>query len=330
MGSFKVYFKHRLEEKGINYETILHNIASIPRGVNSHLRLFLFQWLLNGLATQRRVRHFIEIDNVNPCYLCGSGSDTLEHLSCCEVTCAFADMCTSTATDLNYMCPWTPQKAGFRCRLDPQEIHNILFLSNAIWKARCLIAMGHSFRARNDLLRFLKQSAETCFTLYRDSRVRVVVPPPVLDPSVVLYRSDGAARGQGSDDIHACGFGCKCYGSDTVDDAWITSPLPDHFSNNEAEYEGVRCVLQRILRTRPVECIARMDSLLVCKQLRGEWQCKADHLKNYFDQCYGLLQRIRLTGIQIDLQHIYREFNKDADHLANLGADGQSSHRNWY
>jgi ribonuclease HI len=73
-----------------------------------------------------------------------------------------------------------------------------------------------------------------------------------------------------------------------------------------------------------------MDSLLVCKQLRGEWQCKADHLKNYFDQCYGLLQRIRLTGIQIDLQHIYREFNKDADHLANLGADGQSSHRNWY
>jgi len=156
------------------------------------------------------------------------------------------------------------------------------------------------------------------------------VSPPQLDPSVVLYRSDGAARGQGSDDTHACGFGCKCYGSASEPEAWIASPLPDHFSNNEAEYKGVRCVLRRILRTRPVECVAQMDSLLVCRQLRGEWQCRADHLKAYFDDCYDLLQRIRSAGTRIDLQHIYREFNKDADRLANLGADGQLSHNHWF
>ena len=100
-------------------------------------------------------------------------------------------------------------------------------------------------------------------------------------------------------------------------------------SNNIAEYIGSLMILQRVVRQDGHHCVLQMDSLLVAVQLNGIWRVLEPDLIPYFRRCRALLRDSRLSGKRIDVVHIYREHNGDADAEANRDADGIHEELNW-
>jgi ribonuclease HI len=85
-------------------------------------------------------------------------------------------------------------------------------------------------------------------------------------------------------------------------------------TNNEAEYLALIEGLKRAKRLSPSTLLVRSDSLLLVKQMRGEFKVKKYELvklhleaRRYFP-CKG-----------IRFEHVPREMNAEADRLANLG-----------
>ena len=72
-----------------------------------------------------------------------------------------------------------------------------------------------------------------------------------------------------------------------------------------------------------------MDSMLVTNQLLGQWRVLTSDLRPLYRQANAVLQRLQRRGSQVSIQHIYREFNKDADAKANLWDDGANAQHNW-
>ena len=88
-------------------------------------------------------------------------------------------------------------------------------------------------------------------------------------------------------------------------------------------------ILERIMRLPVRDNVIEVDSLLVSKQATAQWRCKSQDLQPYFDRCWSLIGSARQANKGIEIRHIYREFNADADTLANKGADGLDDALNW-
>ena len=177
---------------------------------------------------------------------------------------------------------------------------------------------------------FLLWSASSSDYLYDDGRRRNITPPPEVPSGSILYRADGAARGQGTEDGHASGFGCICYASNLGPQACISRQLPEDHTNNMAEYAALVCCLMRIARQPPATYYVQMDSLLVCRQVNGQWRRRSGNLHPFFNDSQQLVRMIQRQNSVIHVVHIYREWNGDADSLANTGADGRDTHDNWF
>jgi ribonuclease HI len=86
-------------------------------------------------------------------------------------------------------------------------------------------------------------------------------------------------------------------------------------TNNYAEYYGLIYGLEEAVK-RGIEYITvKGDSLLVIKQMRGEYQVKSDNLVNCFQKAKDLEKHFK----KIEFIHIYRNENKRADYLSNVG-----------
>jgi ribonuclease HI len=132
------------------------------------------------------------------------------------------------------------------------------------------------------------------------------------DPDAILW-SDGAARGNpgpaglgaiikrpSGEVLATCSEG---YGEAT---------------NNAAEYAALLMGLRRALELGLRRIEIRADSELLIKQLGGEYRVKNAALKPLFEQAQRLLQQFEWTR----LRHVRREYNSEADRLANQGIDG--------
>lgn len=88
-------------------------------------------------------------------------------------------------------------------------------------------------------------------------------------------------------------------------------------TNNVAEYRALIAGLEAALG-RGVESLAvRLDSLLLVKQVTGEYRVKAAHLKPLRRQAVALMERFD----DVSVEHVRREKNKVADALANDALD---------
>ena len=192
-----------------------------------------------------------------------------------------------------------------------------------------MVPTGHQFRNDSDLMTSLVRSCSNPKYMYADARQRQVQDLLPVPADAMLYRGDGAARGQGTSDVHVAEYGCICYASQNGPRAWKHVHLGDQDTNNIAEYNSLLCILLRIGRHPCLQIIVELDSLLVCRQVLGEWRCRSTLLRLYFDRCWDLLSRARSSGKLIQIRHIYKEHNYDADALANLGTDGLSDALNW-
>jgi ribonuclease HI len=89
-------------------------------------------------------------------------------------------------------------------------------------------------------------------------------------------------------------------------------PIQPTVTNNQAEYEALLRGLQYLKEARAVSVEVYGDSELVIKQLNGQYECKSDALRNYYEECREILKSFWL----VILQHIPREHNEEANRLA--------------
>ena len=88
-------------------------------------------------------------------------------------------------------------------------------------------------------------------------------------------------------------------------------------TNNVAEYRALIAGLEAVAHLRARVMHVRADSLLVIKQLRGEWKVKHANIKPLHAEARALLAEYEVA----DLQHVPREENTEADALVNQALD---------
>jgi ribonuclease HI len=88
-------------------------------------------------------------------------------------------------------------------------------------------------------------------------------------------------------------------------------------TNNVAEYRALIAGLEAVVPLGARIVHVRADSLLMIKQLRGEYRVKHANLKPLHAQACRLLAAYEI----VDLRHVPREENTEADALVNAALD---------
>ena len=88
-------------------------------------------------------------------------------------------------------------------------------------------------------------------------------------------------------------------------------------TNNVAEYSGLIAALGWAAAHGISRLQVRADSELLVKQMRGEYRVKSPGLQPLHEQARTLARQIG----SVTFEHVRREFNKDADRLANEAMD---------
>ena len=86
-----------------------------------------------------------------------------------------------------------------------------------------------------------------------------------------------------------------------------------HQTNNQAEYLALVLGLLH-LKKGSLKIIS--DSLLLVRQIKGEYKVRNENIKNIYLFAVKLLENFDYTIV-----HVLREKNKDADRLANIAID---------
>lgn len=92
-------------------------------------------------------------------------------------------------------------------------------------------------------------------------------------------------------------------------------------TNNVAEYRALIAGLEAAAPYRARRMRVRADSKLVIEQVKGTWKVKQPHLRPLLEQARGLLR----SYDEVDLQHVPRAQNADADALVNAALDAPDS-----
>jgi probable phosphoglycerate mutase len=88
-------------------------------------------------------------------------------------------------------------------------------------------------------------------------------------------------------------------------------------TNNVAEYNGLLAALRWAAANGVATLHIRSDSELLVKQMKGQYRVKNPGLQPLYEEAVGLTRRIG----RVTFEHVRREFNKDADRLANEAMD---------
>jgi ribonuclease HI len=89
-------------------------------------------------------------------------------------------------------------------------------------------------------------------------------------------------------------------------------PIQPTVTNNQAEYEALLRGLQYLKEAKAISVEVFGDSELVIKQLSGQYECRNDIPRNYYEECKEILKSFQL----VILQHIPRENNGEANRIA--------------
>jgi ribonuclease HI len=88
-------------------------------------------------------------------------------------------------------------------------------------------------------------------------------------------------------------------------------------TNNVAEYTAAIDGLQHAVGIGARSITLRSDSKLLIEQLSGRWRVKNPTLIRLHQEAKKLLGRFQ----SVSLEHVPREYNREADRLANRGVD---------
>lgn len=145
-----------------------------------------------------------------------------------------------------------------------------------------------------------------------DSLSGRVQPDPEEDTEELILQVDGAARNNpgpgGGGAVLKDGKGNVLRENSEFFGKAVT--------NNEAEYRALLLGLSMLPRELSALTL-QMDSELAIKQLRGDYQVKSEGLRPYYERAKRGLDEVD----SVELEHIPREENEDADALANQAID---------
>lgn len=126
--------------------------------------------------------------------------------------------------------------------------------------------------------------------------------------------TDGGSRGNPG----PAGAGAVIKDADTGENLKELHKFLGETTNNQAEYEAVILALQEALNYQADSIMVVADSELLVKQLTGSYRVKNEGLAKKFLAVRNLESRL---GIPVRYRHVKRDFNKEADALANKAMD---------
>lgn len=133
---------------------------------------------------------------------------------------------------------------------------------------------------------------------------------PIKKNKMYLLKFDGCSKGNPG----LSGAGAVIYKNGV--EIWSKSIfVGKNNTNNEAEYSGLVIGLEEAVNMGIEMLDVEGDSLLVIKQMRGEYKVKSEKLLKLYTQAKLYEKMIK----EIDYSHVYREKNVRADELSNLG-----------
>lgn len=136
---------------------------------------------------------------------------------------------------------------------------------------------------------------------------------------------DGASRGNPGE----AGIGILIK-TDNGETLFSAAGYSGKMTNNQAEYNALIAALTKLNKTpsflstggtKNAETVMiHSDSELIVRQLTGQYKVKEPELKKLSNRVRELIQAI---PSKIELKHIRREHNREADRLANAGIDSK-------
>jgi probable phosphoglycerate mutase len=88
-------------------------------------------------------------------------------------------------------------------------------------------------------------------------------------------------------------------------------------TNNVAEYSALLAALRWAVAHGCATMHIKSDSLLLVQQMKGVYKVKHPGLQPFFEEAKSLARQIG----KVTYEHVRREYNKDADRLANEAMD---------
>ena len=131
----------------------------------------------------------------------------------------------------------------------------------------------------------------------------------------VLAYTDGAARGNPGEG----GIGVIMRGEDG-EVIYSFGGYLGRTTNNVAEYRALLHCLKKAAGISCTRLIVHSDSQLMVRQLLGEYKVKDKKLAPLYLEAVRLL---KAAPFNVQIVHIDRELNHQADMLANAGIDGR-------
>lgn len=125
-------------------------------------------------------------------------------------------------------------------------------------------------------------------------------------------RFDGCCKGNPG----MAGAGAVIYKDDK--EIWSGNQfVGEKSTNNIAEYNALLLGFRQAILEGIVDLIIEGDSLLVIKQMKGEYKVNVPHLRDYYERAKNFEKQFA----SVTYRHIYRHLNKRADELANQAVD---------
>lgn len=133
----------------------------------------------------------------------------------------------------------------------------------------------------------------------------------------VLVYFDGGSRGNPG----PSGIGAVVL-DPAADPPTVLATVSEHIgstTNNVAEYRALIAGLEAAREFGARRVVVRGDSMLVLRQVEGTWKVKQPHLRPLVGEVRALLDEYG----EVELTHVPREQNADADLLVNAALDAR-------
>lgn len=129
----------------------------------------------------------------------------------------------------------------------------------------------------------------------------------------VIIHTDGASRGNPG----KAGIGVVIYDQNKKDVLAEVAEYIGETTNNVAEYKALIRALEEAEKLSCKRLNIYTDSDLLVKQFNGIYRVKHENLQPLFAQ----VKKLASSFEKVKVEHVRREYNKDADKLANQGVD---------
>ncbi len=138
--------------------------------------------------------------------------------------------------------------------------------------------------------------------------------------TTIILHADGAYRGK-KGGVASYGYLVEKDSKTIQKDYGVL--LEDRVTNNYAEYTAIIKSLEWIKRSNLQfdKLMIRSDSQLVVKQVNGEWSVRSANLRDLYKEIKDLIAHFESKGKLVDLAHVGREHNQEADELSQLAIE---------